>query len=244
MLHVLRLTIVLLISAIPAAADELEKRVQRTMEQARKNAARIVIPINKHQDEAMKAALESAGVFSSPEYQEKLRYEQKQLKEEVFTESNQGYEADELLPGKLAQDEKLYLFLSSSIPEDTIHNYLEAVEKANDPNIILLMKGYVPGERTRYLIRITKKDPNCVDRLQREKPLVCERFESSIKIKPSLFDRFEINRVPALCYEKDKETWKITGDAALVFLLERINREAKSPGLKALVTVLRGAENE
>lgn len=226
------------------AADHLTESVKRVIEQAEIEAEKMKIPVNTVHEEGLKAAQEALKTYESPDFQEKISCEQQRLREEVFSESTKNSETDEPLPGKLAQDEKVYLFLSSSIPDDTVRSYLEAVEKLNDQNIFLLMKGYVPGERTKYLVRITKKDQNCVDQLQREKPVVCERFENPIKIKPALFDRFEITRVPALCHEKNKATCKITGDAGLNYLLERINREVKSPGLKGMVTALQRGEYE
>lgn len=244
MLYLLRLTIALVLLTVPAAADELEKSVQRVMKQARKNAAMMDIQLNKHQAEGMKAARESARVFNSPEYQEKLQCEQNRLKMELFTELGKGHDTDEPISTKLSQDEKIYLFLSSSIPEDTVQSYLKVVEKLKEPNFTLLMKGFVPGKRTEYLSRITKKDRNCTDKLDSKKPLFCERFKIPIRIKPSLYDKFEITAVPALVYEKGEKAWKISGAARLDYMLERINRETRSPGLNGLITLAQGGEYE
>lgn len=245
MLHLLRLILVLsLIMSSALAADQLTESVNRVIEKFEIEAEKMKIPVNTVSEKGMKAAQEAANSYESPVFQEKLRCEQKRLREEVFADSTQDIKADLPVAGKLAQDEKLYLFLSSSIPDDTVHNYLEAVERLNEPNFTLMMKGYVPGERTQYLIRITRKDRNCVDQLHRQKPVLCDRFEIPIKIKPALFEKFEISQVPALVYDNNRATWKITGDARLDYLLERINQEAKSPGLKGMVTVLQRGEYE
>lgn len=245
MLYVLRLTIALLLSILPAAADELEERVQQVMEQARKDAAKMDVPVNKHKDVGTKAAQESANMFNSPEYQEKLKCEQQRLKEEVFSDyTPEPEKKDVSIPGKLAENEKVYLFVSSSIPDATIHAYLTAMEGLKEPGMTLLMKGFVPVERSRYLIRIARKDRNCVDRIQQKNPVVCERFEVPIRIQPSLFDRYEVTQVPAVVYEREGEAWKITGDAGLDYLFEQINREAKSSGLNSLVTVIQGMEHD
>jgi len=244
-LHLLRLILVLsLIMSSTLAADQLTESVKRVIKKAEIEAEKMKIPINTVSEEGIKAAQEAAKKFESPAFQKKLRCEQKRLREEVFTDSTQDIEAVLPVADKLDQDEKLYLFLSSSIPDDTVHNYLEAVETLNEPNFALLMKGYVPGERAQYLIRITRKDRNCVDQLHRKKPVVCERFEIPIKIKPALFEELEITQVPALVYENNQVAWKITGDARLDYLLERINREAKSPSLKGMVNALQRGEYE
>ena len=245
MLHLLRLILVLsLIMSSALAADQLTESVKRVIGKAEIEAEKIKIPVNTLREEGLKAAQEAAKSYESPVFQEKLRCEQKRLREEVFDDSTQDIKADLPVAGKLAQDEKLYLFLSSSIPDDTVHNYLEVVETLNEPNFSLLMKGYVPGERTQYLTRITRKDRNCVDQRHRKKPVLCDRFEIPIKIKPALFEKFEITKVPALVYENNHAAWKITGDARLDYLLERINQEAKSSGLKGMVTVLQRGEYE
>lgn len=245
MLYLLRLTIVLVLSAMPAAADELEYSVRSAMEQARKQAGNMPLPVNKHHDAGLKAAQETARLFNSPEFQENIRCEQQRLKEEVFSEHTpEPIEQETTTRSRLAENEKVYLFFSSSVPEKTIHNYLVSMEEVEEPNFALLMKGYVPGQRTDYLARITRQDQNCVDQLQLQKPVVCERLKIPIRIQPSLFDKFEITRVPTVVYEKNEEAWKITGDAGLDYLLKRINQEAKSPGLKGLITALQRGRDE
>lgn len=130
------------------------------------------------------------------------------------------------------------------MPDATIYSYLTALELLDDPHITMLMRGFVPGERQRYMIRITKKDRSCVDNLQQGKRGLCERFEIPIKIQPSLFDKYEVTQVPALVYERGKAVWKITGDAGLDYLLEKINREAKSQGVEGLIAMLQRGKHE
>jgi len=239
-LYLLRLILVLTLMSAPAhAAEELGSIVQRVMDQATKDGATMENPVNKHHKAGKKAAQESTKVFNSTEFQEKLRCEQQRLKEDVFSDyAPEPEKKDVSIPGELAENEKLYLFTSSSIPDETIHTYLTAMEGLKEPGMTMVMKGFVPGERGRYLNRIAQKDRSCVDRMQQNKPVVCERFEIPIKIQPSLFDRYKVTQVPAVVYEREGQAWKITGDAGLDYLLARINQEAKSPGLSSLVTAL------
>lgn len=245
MLYVLRLIILLLLIKEPVAASDLEKNVQRTLDQAKKTAATIKLPVNKHHEEGIKAARQSATIFNSPEFQEKIQCEQQRIKEEVFTEEI-TIPANKEMPvqGKLDENEKLYLFFSSSLPDETIHSYLSAIETLSEPGITLVMRGFVPGERHSYLIRITKKDKNCTDQRQQEKTQFCERYQIMIKIQPTLFDKYEITQIPALVYERQDEAWKITGNSRLDYLMERINREANSPELKSLITTLQRGRYE
>lgn len=242
MLYLLRLILVLILIPSPALADELQLSVQQLMERAEKEAATMKIPESNHQEAGMKAAQESAELYQSPEYQEKIQCEQKRLKEEVFSEFIQEQVAEkEHAPGRLDENEKIYLFLSSSVPDRTMNNYLTAIEALKDQEITMVMNGFVPGKRKEYLARITQKDLACVSQLNQKTAIRCERFEIPIKIKPSLFDRFEIKQVPALVYERGGDAWKITGDMGLDYLLERINREAKSYGVEGLIQTLQGS---
>ena len=246
MLHLLRLipisTVIFLFTSPAFAADELQRSVQQLMERAGKEAARIEIPVNKHQVAGIKAARESADLYNSPEYKEKIQCEQKRLKEKVFSEFVQEQALEkEPAPGRLAENEKIYLFFSSSVPDQTMNNYLTAIEALKDQEITMVMNGFVPGKRKEYLARITQRDLSCVSLLNQKTAVQCERFEIPIKIKPSLFDRFEIKQVPALVYERGGDTWKITGDMGLDYLLERINREVESYGVEGLIKTLQGS---
>lgn len=245
MLYLLRLILVLIFMSTPAHAadEELGSIVQRVLEQATKDGAAMEIPVNKYHKAGEKAARESTRVFNSPEFQEKLRCEQQRLKEQVLSDyAPEPEKRDISIPGKLAENEKLYLFFSSSIPDETIHTYLAAMEGLEESDMTMVMKGFVPDERGRYLIRIAQKDQSCRDRMQQKNPVACERFKTPIKIQPSLFDRYMVTQVPAVVYEHEGQAWKITGDAELAYLVERINQEAKSPGLSSLVTALLGIE--
>lgn len=119
MLYLLRLILVLML-LLPAsvfAADELEINVQQVMEQAKKHAATLDLQINKHREAGMKAAQESARIFHSTDFQEKLRCEAKRIEKEVFLDDTEGGgEEIPRIPGKLAADEKLYLFFHHLCP--------------------------------------------------------------------------------------------------------------------------------
>ena len=250
MLHLLRLipiSTVMFLFTFPAfAADELQRSVQQLMERAEKEAATMKIPESNHQEAGTKAAQESAELYQSPEYQEKIQCEQKRLKEDVFSEFVQEQVAEkestkEPAHGRLDEKEKIYLFSSSSVPDQTMSNYLKAIEALKDQEITMVMNGFVPGKRKEYLARITQRDLSCVSLLKQKTAVQCERFEIPIKIKPSLFDRFEIKQVPALVYERGGDAWKITGDMGLDYLLERINREIENYGVEGLIKTLQGS---
>jgi len=209
------------------------------------NLSDITIPENKYLKEGQLAAEQSTKLFQSKKFQEKLNCEKHRLEKEVFSEFINPARKDprEQSASKiLATDEKLYLFLSSSMPDETVHKYLHSIAQINSSEIFPVMKGMVKGMadkkvNLKYFSRILKNDLDCND--QREPQGVCSRFKIPIKMNPILFKRFEIDQVPTLVYTTTNETVVIHGDASLVYLLEKINSEVESTGLKNLIANFR-----
>ena len=144
--------------------------------------------------------------------------------------------------GSLEAGEKIFLFISSSVPDETVHAYLSALDRAGEPHLSLVMRGLVGGmarARARkdqsYFGRILKKQLDCP---RTQTP--CERYKVAIRLKPSLFTRYGITKVPAVIYEHEKNSFLIQGDPGLDYLLEKINREVKSKGLASLIKKIRG----
>jgi hypothetical protein len=248
MLHLLRLTILIFLLILAGtgsagATSSDRDTVAAVMKKAREDAKKMTGPANRFMGNGRQAA----STFHSPEFQDRIRCERGRLEKEVFdqyitswkktgqqTAAKQGE-----LEGSLEAGEKVYLFLSSSVPDETVRAYAGAVAGVAEPNIFLVMRGVVGGLESRksvqYFSRILKKDPTCRDTQQR-----CPRYQVSIKIASNLFTRYGIDRVPAVVYSDGRSSFLIQGDAALDYLLERINREAGSESLADLIKKMRG----
>jgi type-F conjugative transfer system pilin assembly protein TrbC len=220
------------------------------MKKARNDAEKMDLPVNQYREQGLKAAEETANLFHSPEFQERVQCEQQQLEKEVFAgytkpwkkKIRQKTAEQKGVTGSLAAGEKVFLFISSSVPDETVHAYIADFDRAGDPNLSLVMRGFVGGmARARakkgqsYFGRILKKELDCP---RTQTP--CERYQVAIRLKPSLFTKYGITKVPAVIYEHDKNSFLIQGDAGLDYLLEKINREAKSTGLTSLIKKMRG----
>jgi len=227
-----------------------ESDVSRIMKKARKDAEKMTLPVNKYREQGLKAAEETADLFHSPEFQKRVQSEQQRLEKEVFAgytkpwkkKIRQTTAEQKEQVGNLAAGEKIFLFISSSIPDETVHAYITALDKAGDPHLSLVMHGLVGGlTQTRakksqsYFSRIMKKELDCP-----KTKTPCERYQVTIRLKPSLFTRYGITKVPAVIYEHDGNSFLIQGDTGLDYLLERINREVKSKGLASLIKKIRG----
>lgn len=230
--------------------DLVESDVSRIMKKAREDAKKINLPVNKHQAEGMKAAKETANLFHSSRFQERVRCEQQRLGKEVFEEyttpwkkkTRKATAKQKNQTRNLVDGEQIFLFISSSVPDETVHAYIASIDGAGDQSISLVMRGLVGGiakarlkKGQSYFSRIMKKELDCP-----KTKTPCDRYKISIRLKPSLFTKYGVTRVPAIVYEHDGNTFLIQGDAGLDYLLERINREAKSTGLTSLIKKIRG----
>jgi conjugal transfer pilus assembly protein TrbC len=234
----------------PAVAEDAAfyelNDVSAIMEKAEEDAKTMNLPMNKYSEKGLKAAKQTTEIFYSPEFQEKVKCEQQRLEREVFANyiapwKKKKQQMEKVLKGSLSSAEKVYLLFSSSVPDATIQTYIATIVKAGDSNIVPVMRGWVSSMagtqvNAEYFSRILKKDPTC-----RNTKEPCQHYQVGIKLKPTLFTKYGITRVPAVVYENDKDAYLIQGDAGLDYLLEKINREAKSSTLTSLIKKMRGA---
>ena len=155
----------------------------------------------------------------------------------------------------LKEDERIYIFVSSSVPKDTLRNYARDIDRLGQPRMSIVMRGFVSGmtkvrPTLEFLRRVLFKDENC----DSDK---CEAYHAPVLIDPLLFRRYGIEAVPAIVYAKGVRIMDSTvseglgegaetgdyyilyGDAALEGALELINSEARSRSLDCLVWKIR-----
>jgi len=217
--------------------------VSARMEQAREDAKKMSLPANRHTEVGRQAAEQTAKTFHSPEFQERLQCEQQRLEQEVFEKYTIPWKQKPVREqsGDLAATDKTYLFLSSSVPEEIVRTYITTIARAKATQIVPVLRGLIKGRENikasaDYFSRILQEEPDCQD----NKESTCRRYQVPIKIDPTLFERYGITRVPAVAYAGENDTFTIQGDAELAYLLERINRDARSMTLANLINQLRG----
>lgn len=143
---------------------------------------------------------------------------------------------------RLSDNERLYLFISSSMPNYVIRRYLSDISELRDDNITVVMRGFLGGVQylrptLRYLVEILKVDSECDIR-----SLNCEFVRVSFQIDPLLFREYNINKVPALVYvnSQNEKPVIIYGDAKFSYLIERIYEETRNPSLQKISNKLTG----
>ena len=151
--------------------------------------------------------------------------------------------------GGLAPDERVYVFISSSVPRATLSAYARSLDRLKDPRVAMVMRGCVGG--------CSKIMPTVGFLREVLMPSEEEQYAVDVLIDPMLFRFYTIRSVPTIVYarnvspdlpeasEGSEENMKtkpvsyaIRGDVSLAYALDTINREAGSRGLARLVNLL------
>ena len=229
-----------------------------TLSQAKRMAESMTLPPNKAEAEMKALAGKVDAYYRSPEFQGKLHKQSQRIRSELFGDASAQFYPDTTasppIRGKLGSDERIYLFISSSMPLQTVRNYVASVARLNDSNIILVMRGFIEGmtkiqPTISFIGTVLQRDPAC-NPLEGE----CEMLTAALVVDPLLFRRYGIDRVPAVVYarglkaedsglsEGDTRNTAIAnshtvyGDAGLEYIIEKLQRETSSKILADLLT--------
>ena len=218
----------------------------------------IKIPSNPSKTHMDVAAKSVNAYYQSPDFQRRLLTETERIKREVLGSALEQYYPDrekDIPPkGKLGEDERIYVFVSSTMPLQTIRNYAASIAKYGDPSIMMVLRGFVGGvgkiQPTIDLVsRVVQRNPECNPVKEGE----CEILPVLFGVDPLLFRRYGIDRVPAVVYARGVkaedaglsegdaknavvvEYWSALGDASLEYIVGQMQRESGSQGLLKLV---------
>ncbi len=191
---------------------------------------------------AQEAAQCAMQQFLSKDRQQELKQETDRLQREMIGQEgmNQQPQQNE---GQIDPHEAVYVFLSSSMPAETIWAYLEriaAITATKGGKVVPVMYGLVQGIEGKavaaeYISQIMKVDGQCQDAPN----LPCDRFAVEIRINPLLFAKYAVSVVPSVVYDNKEAWWSVQGDASLDHLLEEINRDAHSQTIASFITTMR-----
>lgn len=221
-------------------------------QEKRLNQSEVSDLLNKVEKE--KERLEKKGIPTTPPPPETLRnFLLGQYKEKIQSEANRLQESPYLAGDrpKLSATEKtkgvtssgrIYLFISSSIPEVTLRHY--ARDLSTLPNASMIMIGFVGGMQkmaptAQFISNVLIKDPTCHSDS-------CLGYDTEVLVDPLLFRKYGITRVPALVYipefseikigegsegliPETPKHYAVYGDASLSYLLDMIHRKSKDP---------------
>lgn len=239
--------------------------VSRFLENADRLGRNIEIPENLHKAQGQKEAGKLLEYYQSEAFRRKYEAEIERLKGTVFKDTLDSYYGDSNEAGKgnakggtLPENERIYLFVSSSVPINTLRNYARDLDRLRDPNIFMVMRGFVGGmKRVKptldFVKRVIAEDANCDVMTQG-----CKAYQANIKIDPLLFRKYEITRVPAAVYAPDLKItdlslsegmegnaktgdhYSLYGDASLAHILETFRKESGRQSIEPLLEDLKG----
>jgi type-F conjugative transfer system pilin assembly protein TrbC len=205
---------------------------------------------------AEEAAKKAAEYFHSEECQSRISAESERIKKDLFQE----YVKDEHSQKSrgLLETERIYIFISSSMPIATLKTYALEIEQIGDKNITMVMRGFVGGmakfgPTMEFCQKVLMLDPDC-------NVNDCEAIRAQIEIDPNLFRKFGIKEVPAIVYAKnvnliDPEQsagvesntkgnisgYRLYGAVPIDYALDKFYQESKSNNLKMLLSRARGS---
>ena len=231
--------------------------VSATLANADRLAGTLTVPQNRAEDEMRAAAGKLNDYYRAEEFQGRVRAESERIKSEVLGNSFARFYPDRAATearGKLADSERVYLFVSSSMPLQTMRNYAASVSRMREPRIMMVMRGFVGGmtkiqPTIDFVGGVLKEDPSC-SFAERE----CRMRPVNLVVDPLLFRRYGIDRVPAVVFVRGldsadpalsegsvenarvTDSYAIYGDASLEYVLEVIGRESGASSLKDILT--------
>ena len=251
-------TVLVFVSLCTFAGELSTDEISAIQEKAKKEAAGMVLPLNDYEALGRQKAEEAYQFYQSEEYQQKIALERERIQKEVF--GREAYYKDTKkgsAVGGLGADERIYVFLSSSIPTDTLRRYTSAAGAVGDRNVRFVMRGFIGGAKylkptLRFVRDLLLEDPSC-------DPLIstCRAYDTAVIIDPRLFERYRITKVPAFVYAKlsglkDPEKSEglesninirafhtVYGDVSFEYVLEAFEKETHSVGVNALLAGLR-----
>jgi type-F conjugative transfer system pilin assembly protein TrbC len=219
----------------------------------------VELPPNPNAPRGQREAEELSAKFFAPEHQLRIHAEQEPVRNALLPPGTMESLARQAPNPLLADSERLYVFVSHSIPLETLRTYAEAIHKAGDPNVVMVLRGMVGGMKyfrptAEFVQSIVLTDPDCPASGKTQ----CDAYATSVLIDPLLFRRYAVTRVPTFVYARDVRLpagpsgsegipekasvgaqFALAGDVSLDYAVEALNREAKSPSLTALVGALR-----
>ncbi len=169
--------------------------------ETRDAAKEMKLPENTFSREMQEKASGMADFVHSEAFQNKLQAEQERLKNTLF--GNVLSEHGERLPVPdtiFEANERIYVFVSASIPKPTLRNYAADIAKLSEGHVAMVMRGFIGGMKHatptfQFVAELIAKKSTC--EVFKD---TCDAHRVNFMVDPLLFRRYGIERVPAIVY--------------------------------------------
>lgn len=263
----LLLSVIFLNAAASSSAGDLQNADIGKLINKRNELIRTMnVPNNAHGKEGDKRAAKIMNKLNSAEYQERIRLETDRVMNSVFHDRINPdvttTAVSAVAYGRLRPDERLYIFVSSSVPLQTLRTFAARIDAIADPNISMVMRGFVGGMKhwdkmIDYSSGVLMKDSACEVSSGR-----CEILNVNFEVDPLLFRRYGVKTVPTVVFatgvnsgdpgmsEGLRDTVRVSdftsigGDMSLSYLIGEIAKETGNPSLQSLVASLERSFND
>lgn len=216
---------------------------------------------NPHDDAMVQRAESLNAYYNSDEFRARVEEQMDRIKDGSLGVKTSDYYTD--MPadrkGHLGENERIYVFVSKSMPLHVIRTYAADIARLGDRRVQMVMRGFVGGmskivPTINFVADVLKKDPMC----QLTSESKCEMLGVDFLIDPLLFQRYGVERVPTFVYASGVEVknpggsegftpnimssgnvLSIAGDASFAYILSNFARESGSDMLAQAASTLR-----
>src|ERR1039457_2259902 len=262
--------VIILLQAGIVSAGQLGEIVEKSIANSERLYSDLKVPEDVMAGKAGQAEADKVmEVVNSDAFQKRLEQEKLRMQTQVFGKapipvesfySDAKGQKDSSRPS-LGIDERIYIFVSSSIPEGTLRAYAQDLEKLGSRNAFMVIRGFKGGMRyiqptMSFLSRVLLKDPACGDMH------ACPAFGAAVEIDPLLFRMYQPEVVPAIVYVRGvslrdaghsqgdpfnsnnknsnvNSFWMMYGDTSISNAMARISEESGIGRLRDIAEYLR-----
>ena len=212
---------------------------------------------NPNVKDATKIAEEINGLIKSSEYKKKVtEYKDYILKDkELNFQEKMGDYSKEIKksPKKayrnkfLASDERVIIAISESIPEEVIKNYFKSLGENYD-DVLFVLNGFIGNNPKKIMPTLKYVNELLMKDNKNEK----DKYLFRVDVNPKIFSKYNLTEVPVIIFVKNynpymeiqgngnddksnEEVYASYGDSNIKYVLEKINKDAKSNGLTKLI---------
>jgi conjugal transfer pilus assembly protein TrbC len=207
---------------------------------------KIILPTKEQLIQGKKEAAKAMEAFRSEKMQQEIRAEETRVlkKNEPKTLPNlliRPVDAPLQQHPTRPAGETVYVFLSSSMPDQAVHTYISRAALYGEGGIVPVFYGFPGGLANKvqagsYFAHMMQKDLVCKDRPGSQ----CSHYKVRMLINPDVFKKFGVSVVPTVVFATAKSSWRMEGDMSLGYMLSRMNKLAHSRYLARVVKQLKG----
>ena len=265
--------VVFVVNAVSLKAEDakLETSVtSKDVNKAAEQAKKIKVQEPKVDPAYIKRASQMNKKFNSAETQAELNKYKEQARRILAQNPNAPVAGQTKIgsgnekTGVLLPTERVYVFISQSVPLSTLRSYASDIDNSGEENVVMVMRGFVGGMKKMkptmtFISRIISKDEMC-DLVTAKNPK-CEVFDAEVIVDPTLFERFGITAVPGVVFADGittgpdvsynmssgnpqaysiSNTYTAYGDMSLSYVMDQVFKSTKNPRVAALSKKFRG----